>query len=296
MAREGMRFTHFYASAGVCTPSRASLMTGCYAQRVGLGRTDPDGIVLRPVSPNGLHPDELTLAEVFKSRGYATGIIGKWHLGDQLPLLPTRQGFDMFFGIPYSDDMTADKRPPGEWPPLPLMENEQVIEAPVDRTGLTKRYTQRALRFIEENRGRPFFLYFPEATPGSTKTPFVGDAFRGKSTSGPWGDAIEELDWSLGKILDKLRELGIERRTLVAWISDNGAPARSNSNDPWRGSNRPLHGHGYNTAEGAFRVPAIFWRPASGSAVGPVEIVSAPGAATKSSTSSWRRSVAGNVV
>ncbi|MEA1950327.1 MAG: sulfatase, partial [Planctomycetota bacterium] len=261
MAREGMRFTHFCASAGVCTPSRASLMTGCYAQRVGLGLADPDGIVLRPVSPNGLHPDELTIAEVLKSRGYATGIIGKWHLGDQTPFLPTRQGFDMFFGIPYSDDMTADKRPPGEWPPLPLMENERVIEAPVDRAQLTERYTRRALRFIEANRARPFFLYFPEATPGSTRTPYVGDAFRGKSSSGPWGDAIEELDWSLGQILDKLRELGIAKRTLVVWMSDNGAPARGRPSNPWRGTNRPLYGNGYTTAEGAFRVPAIFWWP-----------------------------------
>ena len=261
MAREGMRFTHFCASAGVCTPSRASLMTGCYAQRVGLGHTDPDGIVLRPVSPNGLHPHELTIAEVLKSRGYATAIVGKWHLGDQLSFLPTRQGFDMFFGIPYSDDMTADLRPPGVWPPLPLMENERVIEAPVDRTQLTKRYTQRALRFIEANRERPFFLYFPEATPGSTKAPLVGDDFRGKSSNGPWSDSIEELDWSLGQILDKLCKLGIEKRTLVVWTSDNGAPARTNPDDPWRGSNSPLFGHGYSTSEGAFRVPAIFWWP-----------------------------------
>ncbi|MBN2296114.1 MAG: sulfatase [Pirellulales bacterium] len=261
MAREGMRFTHFCASAGVCTPSRASLMTGCYAQRVGLGLADPDGIVLRPVSPNGLHPDELTIAEVLKSRGYATGIIGKWHLGDQLPFLPTRQGFDMFFGIPYSDDMTADVGPPGKWPPLPLMENERVIEAPVDRTQLTERYTRRALRFIEANRSRPFFLYFPEATPGSTRTPYVGDAFRGKSGRGPWSDSIEELDWSLGQILDKLCELGIEKRTLVAWMSDNGAPNRGSPSNPWRGTNRPLYGYGYTTAEGAFRVPAIFWWP-----------------------------------
>ena len=260
MAEEGMRLTSFYVTSGVCTPSRASLMTGCYSQRVGLGLTQPDGIVLRPVSPNGLHPDEVTMAEVLRSRGYTTAIIGKWHLGDQLPFLPTRQGFDLFFGIPYSDDMTANLRP-GVWPPLPLMKNERVIDAPVDRTGLTERYTRRALRFIEENRSRPFFLYFPEATPGSTKAPFVGDAFRGKSPHGPWADAIEELDWSLGQILDKLCELGIEKRTLVVWLSDNGAPARSKPGQPWRGTNRPLYGHGYTTAEGAFRVPTLFWWP-----------------------------------
>ncbi|MFH1923965.1 MAG: sulfatase [Planctomycetota bacterium] len=261
MAEEGMKFTHFYVSAGVCTPSRASLMTGCYAQRVGLADTDPDGIVLRPVSPNGLHPDEITVAEVLKQRGYATTILGKWHLGDQTPFLPTRQGFDSYFGIPYSDDMTADKRPPGAWPPLPLMEDEQVIEAPVDRNLLTRRYTERALSYIEANKDRPFFIYFPQAMPGSTAAPFASEAFRGKSANGPWGDSVEELDWSTGRILDKLRELGIEKETLVVWLSDNGAPTTRKPGDPSRGSNQPLFGPGYTTAEGAFRSPTIFWWP-----------------------------------
>ena len=261
MAAEGMKFTHFYVSAGVCTPSRASLMTGCYGQRVGLAATDPDGIVLRPVSPNGLHPDEITVAEVLKQQGYATTIIGKWHLGDQLPFLPTRQGFDSYFGIPYSDDMTADKRPTGVWPPLPLVEDERVIEAPVDRNLLTKRYTERALDYIEANRDRPFFLYLPQAMPGSTKAPFTSEAFRGKSANGPWGDSVEELDWSTGQILDKLRELGLQEHTLVLWTSDNGAPTSGKPDDPSLGSNQPLYGRGYTTAEGAFRVPTIFWWP-----------------------------------
>ena len=261
MAAEGTRFTHFYMSAGVCTPSRASLMTGCYAQRVGLGLTDPDGIVLRPVSPNGLHPDEITIAEVLKRQGYATTIIGKWHLGDQPPMLPTRQGFDSYLGIPYSDDMTADKRPPGEWPPLPLMEDERVIEAPVDRNLLTKRYTERAVACIEANRNRPFFIYLPQAMPGSTRTPFASEAFRGASANGPWGDSVEELDWSTGRILDKLKELGLENRTLVVWTSDNGAPTSGKPDDLSRGSNEPLYGRGYRTSEGAFRAPTIFWWP-----------------------------------
>jgi arylsulfatase A len=165
MATEGRKFTHFYASAGVCTPSRASLMTGCYAQRVNMHSNPRDGHVLRPVSPYGLHPNELTVAEVLKQQGYATTIIGKWHLGDQPPFLPTRQGFDSFYGIPYSDDMTHEmgqrlgKRLDGDhWPPLPLMQNEIVLEAPVDRSSLTKRYTERALEFIAQNRSRPFFL------------------------------------------------------------------------------------------------------------------------------------------
>jgi len=261
MASEGTKFTHFYVSAGVCTPSRASFMTGCYAQRVGLGNPDPDGIVLRPVSPNGLHPDEITIAEILKQRGYSTTIIGKWHLGDQLPFLPTRQGFDSYFGIPYSDDMTADKDASGRWPPLPLMENERVIEAPVDRNQLTRRYTERAVAYIEAHRDRPFFLYLPHAMPGSTRAPFASEAFRGKSANGPWGDAVEELDWSTGRILAALRRLGIAQRTLVIWTSDNGAPATADPNDLSRGTNRPLFGRGYTTAEGAFRVPTIFWWP-----------------------------------
>lgn len=257
MAKEGTKFTHFYSSSGVCTPSRASLMTGCYAQRVGMALTDPDGIVLRPVSPNGLHPDEITIAEILKQKGYATSIIGKWHLGDQPPFLPTRQGFDSFFGIPYSDDMTADKRPSGQWPPLPLMENERVIDAPVDRNLLTKRYTERALAYMEANKNRPFFLYLPQAMPGSTRKPFASEAFRGKSKTGPWGDSVEELDWSTGQILDKLQQLGIDEQTLVVWTSDNGAPTTGKPGDFSRGSNLPLAGRGYTTAEGGFRIPTI---------------------------------------
>ena len=268
MAREGRRFTHFYVSAGVCTPSRASLMTGCYAQRVGMHTNPRDGQVLRPVSPCGLHPDELTIAEVLKPRGYATAIIGKWHLGDQPQFLPTRQGFDAFFGIPYSDDMTrevgqrlGDRLEGNRWPPLPLMENETVIEAPVDRDLLTQRYTERAVDFIRQHRDQPFFLYMPQAMPGSTAAPFASPEFKGRSRNGPWGDAIEELDWSIGQILDTLVELGIDRNTLVVWTSDNGAPMARDMNDPSRGTNRPLAGRGYTTSEGAFRVPTIVWQP-----------------------------------
>ena len=268
MAREGRKFNHFCVTAGVCTPSRASLMTGCYAQRVGMHTNPRDGQVLRPLSPYGLHPDEITIAEVLKQRGYATTIIGKWHLGDQPEFLPTRQGFDSFFGIPYSDDMTqAVGQRIGErlngihWPPLPLLENEQVVEAPVDRDLLTKRYTERALQFIEQNQQRPFFLYFPQAMPGSTAAPFSSPDFKGQSRNGPWGDSIEELDWSTGQILDKLVELDIDERTLVIWTSDNGAPLARDMTSLARGSNAPLHGRGYTTAEGAFRAPTIMWWP-----------------------------------
>lgn len=268
MAREGRKFTHFYVSAGVCTPSRASIMTGCYAPRVGMHDNPRDGWVLRPVSPYGLHPDEVTVAQVLKSQGYATGIIGKWHLGDQLEFLPTRHGFDSFFGIPYSDDMTQQAgqrlgtRMDGHlWPPLPLMEDETVIEAPVDRDLLTRRYSDRALAFIEENQHRPFFLYLAEAMPGSTAAPFASPEFQGSSRNGPWGDAVQELDWSLGRILDKLVQLGIDGRTLVVWTSDNGAPGWPDMDDLSRGSNRPLFGRGYTTAEAGFRVPTLMWWP-----------------------------------
>ena len=263
MAREGRKFTHFCVTAGVCTPSRASLMTGCYPQRVGMHTNPRDGWVLRPVSRYGLNPDEQTIAETLKQSGYATAIVGKWHLGDQPPFLPTRQGFDWFFGVPYSDDMTARvwKTDGSQWPPLPLMENEDVVEAPCDRNGLTKRYTERAMEWIEAHKDEPFFLYFPQAMPGSTSTPFSSDAFRGKSRNGPWGDAIEELDWSMGQMLDQLVELGIAEDTLVIWTSDNGAPINRDLADLSRGSNRPLHGRGYTTSEGAFRVPTIVWQP-----------------------------------
>ncbi|MCA8986565.1 MAG: sulfatase [Planctomycetaceae bacterium] len=268
MAREGRRFTHFYVSAGVCTPSRASLITGCYSQRVGMHWNPRDGQVLRPVSPYGLNPDEFTIAELFQRKGYATGMIGKWHLGDQPPFLPTRQGFDYFYGIPYSDDMTQDvgqrlgERYQGEtWPPLPLMENETVIDAPVDRNELTRLYTEKAVAWIGEHRDKPFFLYLPQAMPGSTRHPFASEAFRGKSQNGPWGDAIEELDWSMGQILNALRDLHLAERTLVIWTSDNGAPTTGNPEDPSRGSNAPFHGRGYTTSEGAFRMPTIMWQP-----------------------------------
>ena len=252
MAAEGMKFTDCYAAAAVCTPSRAALMTGCYPRRVGLDNTDSDGLVLRPVSRHGLHPDEVTIAELLKTRGYATACIGKWHLGDQPPFLPTRQGFDYYLGIPYSDDMTARKSRP-TWPPLPLMEGERVIEAPVDRNPLTKRYTERAIEFIKEHRERPFFVYLPHAMPGSTAAPFASEAFRGKSDNGPWGDSVEEIDWSTGRILDAVKRLGLDEQTLVIWTNDNGAPAP----DRRGGSNLPLKGNAYSVAEGGMRVPFI---------------------------------------
>ena len=268
MAEEGRRMTHFCATSGVCTPSRASLMTGCYAQRVGMHLNPRDGHVLRPVSPYGLNPDEVTIAEILQQQGYATGIFGKWHLGDQPAFLPTRQGFDVFFGIPYSDDMTRDvgqrlkdKLDGASWPELPLMRNEQIIQAPVDRNLLTKRCTEEVLTFIDDHQEHPFFVYFPQPMPGSTAAPFSSPEFKGKSRNGPWGDSIQEIDWSTGQILQKLKDLKLDHQTLVIWLSDNGAPLAKDVTSPSQGSNRPLHGRGYTTAEGAFRSPTIAWWP-----------------------------------
>jgi arylsulfatase A-like enzyme len=196
------------------------------------------------------------VAEVLKDRGYSTGIVGKWHLGDQLPFLPTRQGFDYFFGVPYSEDMVGGKglgEKAAPWPPLPLMENERVVEAPVDRSLLTKRYTEKAVEFITQNQRRPFFLYLAQAMPGSTASAFASERFRGKSANGPYGDSVEELDWSQGEILSALKRLNLDEQTLVIWTSDNGAVRR----DPVQGSNLPLGGWGYTTAEGGQRVPCI---------------------------------------
>jgi arylsulfatase A len=253
MAREGTRFTSFYSSSGVCTPSRASLMTGCYAQRVDMHVSDKNGWVLRPVAAKGLNPSEVTIADMLRERGYVTTCIGKWHLGDQLEFLPTRQGFDSFYGIPYSEDMYP--RPQRNWPPVPLLRNEQVVEAPVDLTTTTRRYVAAAIQFMKVNRKRSFFLYFPHHLPGSMRKPVVDDRFAGKSTNGPWGDSVAEIDWSVGEILQAIRELSLEERTLVVFVSDNGAPPGSG------GSNRPLGGAGYTTSEGGMRVPCVLRWP-----------------------------------
>ena len=252
MAAEGTRFTSFYSASGVCTPSRAALMTGCYPRRIHMHVSDTGGAVLQPIASRGLNPSETTLAEVVKQAGYATHIIGKWHLGDQPEFLPTRQGFDHFFGIPYSDDMTRDKKP-DLWPELPLMRDEKVIEAPVNRDYLTQRYTEEAVRFLEASRGRPFLLYLPHAMPGSTSDPHASPTFKDKSANGHWGDSVEELDASMGKILATLKRLDLDEKTLVIWTSDNGAPQRK----PPQGSNAPYQGWGYNTSEGAMRMPMI---------------------------------------
>lgn len=261
MAEEGRKLTSFYA-APVCSPSRASLMTGCYPMRVGLPQ------VLFPASPTGINADEHTLPELLKARGYATACIGKWHLGDQPEFLPTRHGFDYYYGIPYSNDMGPVKdgarsnlgeplreggKKKTDHPPIPLLRNETVVERMrgQEQTELVARYTDEALRFLRENRQRPFFLYLPHSAVHFPIYP--GAAFQGKSQNGLYGDWVEEVDWSVGRVLDTLRDLKLDRQTLVLFVSDNGGTRR--------GVNAPLRGFKASTFEGGVRVPAIVWWP-----------------------------------
>ena len=251
MAAEGMRFTSFYVTSGVCTPSRSSLMTGCYPRRVNMHQSGRQEWVLFPVAKKGLNPNEITIAEVLKTRGYATACIGKWHLGDQPKFLPTRQGFDYYYGIPYSNDMGTKQRKIN--PPLPLMQNEKVIEAPADQNTLTKRYTEQMIKFITANKDKPFFVYLPHTMPHNPV--HSSEQFRGKSTNGGFGDCVEEIDYSTGQILQTLKGLDIDDRTLVVFTSDNGAASR------WGGSNLPLSGFKGSTAEGGMREPAVMRWP-----------------------------------
>lgn len=280
LAREGVRFTDAYAAAPFCSPSRAALLTGRLPARAGLP------YVLFPAEHTGLPPEEITIAEVLKGRGYATACIGKWHLGWDREFRPTRQGFDVFYGLPYSNDSN-------EWPvgqpflqvmglePLPLIDGEKVIEAPVEQATLTRRYTERAVAFIRENRERPFFLYLPHTMPHIPQ--YAAPEFAGKSKGGLWGDTVEEIDWSTGQILDALKEFGLEERTVVVFTSDNGAAVRAagsgggkgnpkkagaaGSSDSGRfpgrsfgGSNGVLRGGKGGTFEGGVRVPlAVRW-------------------------------------
>lgn len=247
MAEEGMRFTSFYVTSGVCTPSRSSLMTGCYPRRVNMHDNDTGLCVLFPVNKKGLNPAEITIADLLKEQGYATACIGKWHLGDQPEFLPTSQGFDYYYGIPYSNDMGKGKN--NNRPPLPLLRNKEVIEAPAKQDTLTKRYTEEAIKFITANKYRPFFIYLPHTMPHNPV--HASEKFRGKSANGGYGDTVEEIDFSTGVILATLKKLGIDDQTLVIFTSDNGASNR------FGGGNGPLRGHKGSTWEGGMREPCI---------------------------------------
>src|SRR5262249_49685421 len=208
MAAEGIRFTDFYVAQAVCSASRAALLTGCYPNRIGiLG-------ALGPNAQHGISARERTIAELLKSRGYATAIYGKWHLGHLPPFLPTRHGFDEYFGLPYSNDMWPN-HPTSKFPDLPLIEGEKIIAYNPDQSKLTTWYTEHAVNFIERNKDRPFFLYVPHAMP---HVPLhVSDKFKGKSARGLYGDVIMEIDWSVGQILAALKQHGIDEETLVIY-------------------------------------------------------------------------------
>jgi arylsulfatase A-like enzyme len=251
MAAEGMKLTSFYVAAPVCTPSRAALMTGCYPRRVGLGKGSGH-VVLFPGDKHGLHPDELTVAELLKAAGYATACFGKWHLGDQPEFLPTAQGFDEYFGIPYSNDMWPGlKRWP--FPALPILRQDKVVDQVddlEDQATLCRRFTEEAVQFIRRKKSQPFFLYLPHAFvhhPRAASPGFVAEAKTVTEAQ------IEEVDWSVGQVLQALRDEGLASKTLVLFTSDNGGA---------RGCvNKPLRGGKGSAWEGGLREPTLAWWP-----------------------------------
>jgi arylsulfatase len=265
MAQEGMRFTHFYSAQAVCSASRAALLTGCYPNRIGISGA------LMPWSENGIHENEMTIAEMLKEKGYVTGIFGKWHLGHHEKFLPLHHGFDEYLGIPYSNDMwpvdfdgspiTEESSRPwkARYPPLPLIEgNEKIRELTSleDQNILTSLYTEKAVDFIQRHKEEPFFLYLPHSMP---HVPLgVSTQFKGKSDQGMYGDVMMEIDWSVGEILKALRDNDLENHTLVIFTTDNG---------PWlnfgnhAGSTGGLREGKGTSFEGGQRVPCIMKWP-----------------------------------
>lgn len=251
MAAEGMTLTSFYVAASVCTPSRAALMTGSYPRRVGLGKGSGHA-VLFPGDAHALHPDEITIAEVLKPAGYATGCFGKWHLGDQKGFLPTDQGFDTYFGIPYSNDMWAGHKG-WNFPGLPVMRGQEVVDeikTMEDQGTLCRRFTEEAVKFITASKEQPFFVYLPHAFvhgPRAASPEFMANAANETEAQ------IEEVDWSVGQILDTLRKEGLAENTFVLFTSDNGGASGI--------ANQPLRGGKGSAFEGGMREPTIVWRP-----------------------------------
>jgi len=246
LARDGLRFTNFYVSQPVCTASRASLLTGCYANRVSLTGA------LNHTSNVGINSRETLLSELCKSQGYATAIYGKWHLGHHPPFLPTRHGFDEFFGIPYPNDHGPLHPVVKGLPPLPLFENETVVGRDPDQSQFTRQITERSIRFIDRHKDSPFFLYVAHVMPHVPI--FASEKFRGTSGRGLYGDVVQELDWSVGEILEALRRNGLDEKTLVIFTSDNG-PFLSYGEHA--GSAGPFRGGKLTTFEGGVRMPGI---------------------------------------
>ncbi|MCL2005580.1 MAG: sulfatase [Planctomycetaceae bacterium] len=256
LASEGRRFTNFAVTSAVCSASRAALLTGCYHRRVGISGA------LWPNADIGLHPDEETIADIVKKKNYATACFGKWHLGDHPEFWPLNQGFDEFFGIPYSNDMWPYHPEPNmarQFPPLRHIEGSNRLDEPITaemQRNLTTWYTERAVQFIEKNKDKPFFLYVPHPMPHVPL--FVSDKFEGKSGHGLYGDVIQEIDWSVGQIAETLRRLELGKNTLLIVTSDNG-PWLSYGNHA--GSSGPLREGKGTSFEGGVRVPTLFWWP-----------------------------------
>jgi arylsulfatase A len=251
LAQQGAKFTSFYMASPVCTPSRGAMMTGCYPKRIGFGDFEGNW-VLFPGQGLGLNPTEHTLAKSLKQQDYATMIIGKWHCGDQPEFLPTRHGFDQYYGIPYSNDMGRQVGV-GPFPPLPLLLNEEVLQIQPDQTSITERYIEQSVRFIRENKNQPFFLYLAHMY---VHVPlYVPNRFLNQSQNGSYGAAVECVDWATGVIMDELVRQGIDQNTLVIFTSDNG------SRNDTGVSNSPLRGQKGTTWEAGMRVPCIMHWP-----------------------------------
>lgn len=252
MAQNGIRFTDFYMASPVCSPSRGAMMTGCYPPRVGFGSFEGKS-VLFPGQGIGLNPNEKTIASVLKDSGYKTMLIGKWHCGDQPEFLPTRHGFDHYYGLPYSNDMGRQAGSRHGYPPLPLLLDDEVIQQQPDQSALTERYTEQAVRFIRNMGDSPFFLYMAHM---HVHLPlYAAEHFMKNSLNGPYGACVEAIDWSVSVIIDELKRQGISDDTLIIFTSDNGSTGRYN------GSNHPLRARKGTTWEGGQRVPCIMCWP-----------------------------------
>lgn len=268
MAQEGTRFTQFYVGANVCSPSRAALLTGRLPVRNGVFGTKSANKVFFTNSTSGLPKREVTLAKALKEKGYQTAIVGKWHLGSLPQFLPLNYGFDHYFGIPYSNDMGNKEGPfplkNGKSfvtinPPLPLYRNEAILETEPNQDLLTKRFTEEVTGLITKNKNKPFFIYY--ASPFPHVPLHASPDFAGKSKRGPYGDVVEELDWSVGQILNKLKEQKLDKNTFVIFLSDNGPWLIKSLIEENGGSSGLLYEAKASTYEGGMRVPAIAWMP-----------------------------------